>query len=332
MPAVTKHAKPARDHVAKAWDSYWQHMQSVQSQGGPQDSALAQFWSETFDRVLVDARHNLQVLDVGCGSGVLARFTSVFGGARAPGVIPRVWGLDYSHAALASVRKFSPGITCIAGNAAKMPFEDGTFDLVTSQFGIEYAGPAALSEAARVLRPNGQLATALHVRGGGIYKECEVNRQAVDAVRDCNLLEYFRQVVEAFHHARQSVRARILLRDAYGRFAQAVTATEQVLRRWGRAVASGLVHRLRGDVVRMVQRLQAFDASELMAWADFMANELRNYSQRMASMLEAALSCEMIERLTARLNCYSLQIQLRNLLKIGDEETPVAWMVTATKK
>lgn len=317
--------------VAGHWDAYWRNRQPAGTRSGLHEMALGQFWSGIFDRAHANARGTLHVLDIGCGDGVVARLASAFGGARKPDVDLRVWGMDYSHAALVDVQRRSPQISCIAGDAAHLPFRDGAFDLVTSQFGIEYAGPGALCEAARLLRPQGVLATAMHVRDGGIYRECHINRQAVEEVRDCNLLGLFRQVVEAFHRVRRGISGRAVLQAAYGKFMEAVTRTKHILQRWGRAVASGLVFRLCSDVVRMVQRIQAFDARELIAWADLMADELGNYSRRMASMLNAALSREMIDRLTTRLRGNGLDIQLRNLLRIGDRSVPVAWMVAATK-
>lgn len=331
MSPQTVTTKDGSSRVADHWDAYWQNRQPAGMHGGLHEMALGQFWSGIFDRAHANARGTLHVLDIGCGDGVVARLASAFGGAREPDVDLRVWGMDYSHAALVDVRRRAPQISCIAGDAAHLPFRDGTFDLVTSQFGIEYAGTEALCEAARLLRPQGVLATAMHVRDGGIYRECLINRQAIEEVRDCNLLGLFQQVVEAFRRARQGVGGKAVLNAAYGKFAEAVTRTKRVLQRCGRAVASGLVFRLCSDVLRMVQRIQAFDARELIAWANLMADELGNYSRRMTSMLDAALSREMIECLTARLHGNGLNIQLRNLLRIGDRSVPVAWMVAATK-
>lgn len=319
--------------VADDWDAYWRSGQCAPGagRGGLHDEALGRFWSQVIDRALARTPGPVQMLDIGCGSGAVARYAAAFGRAHWRGADLRVYGLDYSHAALVDARKRSPQVSCVASDAASVPFGDRTFDLITSQFGIEYAGPEALAEAARVLRPGGLLAAALHVRDGGIYRECQINRQAVDTVRDCNLLGFFRQVVQAFHHAREGVADKAALHAAYTKLADAVAKTEQVLGRWGRAVATGLVFRLCSDVVHMARRIHAYESQQLIAWTDFMADELRNYSQRMTSMLQAALDREMVDRLAARLHRHGLTIRLRELLGIGDRSIPVAWMVAATK-
>jgi len=96
-------------------------------------------------------------------------------------------------------------------------------------------------------------------------------------------------------------------------------------------VATGLVLRLRNDVVRMSRRIDAYDANALVDWSDSMTEELANYSRRMASMLAAALSPEMMDRLFARLHGNGLRVDLRNVLTIGSQPIPAAWLVTATK-
>lgn len=224
-----------------------------------------------------------------------------------------------------------PDVACVAGDAARVPLKDGEFDLITSQFGMEYAGADAFSEASRLLRPRGRLAVALHVREGGIYQECRINQRAADMVRECNLFGVFQQLVRTFHHARRSIASKAMLRTAHAKFVTAVAKTEEILHRWGEAVATRLVLRLRNDVVRMSRRIDVYDANALVDWADSMTVELCNYSRRMASMLAAALSPEMTDRLLARLHGDGLRADLRKVLTIGNQPIPAAWLVTATK-
>ncbi len=98
------------------------------------------------------------VLDVACGTGVLAREAS----ARvAPG--GRVTGLDRNDAMLAVARAKAPGITWRRGLAEQLPFPDGSFDAGFCQFGLMFFEdrPAALSALWRVVRPGGVLAVSV---------------------------------------------------------------------------------------------------------------------------------------------------------------------------
>jgi ubiquinone/menaquinone biosynthesis C-methylase UbiE len=98
------------------------------------------------------------VLDVACGTGVLA-------GAALDRVGPRgtVVGLDANADMLSVARRKSTRIEWREGRAGSLPFPDGSFDAVVSQFGLMFFDdrPAALREMMRVLRPGGRLAVAV---------------------------------------------------------------------------------------------------------------------------------------------------------------------------
>ncbi|MDX1455822.1 MAG: methyltransferase domain-containing protein [Gammaproteobacteria bacterium] len=98
------------------------------------------------------------VLDVACGTGVLARHI-----AELTGEPERVAGLDASPGMLAVAAKLEPRIDWQRGLAEVLPYADKTFDAVVSQFGLMFFRDrvAAIREMLRVLRPGGRLAVAV---------------------------------------------------------------------------------------------------------------------------------------------------------------------------
>ncbi len=119
--------------------------------------ALFQEWAE---RVAGVARlePGQRVLDVACGTGVLARAAEM---RVAPG--GKVVGLDPNEDMLAVARRKSPQLEWRQGRAEWMPFDDESFDAVVSQFGMMFFedSVAAIREMTRVLRPGGQLTVAV---------------------------------------------------------------------------------------------------------------------------------------------------------------------------
>jgi SAM-dependent methyltransferase len=96
-------------------------------------------------------RHDLHILDAGCGTGGDAQFLRRYG---------RVVGLDYAAEAAPFVGARLPG-RFARGSVLALPFADASFDLVTSYDVLYHRGvpdeAAALAEARRVLRPGGRL-------------------------------------------------------------------------------------------------------------------------------------------------------------------------------
>ncbi|MGD9723482.1 MAG: class I SAM-dependent methyltransferase [Pirellulales bacterium] len=99
-----------------------------------------------------------RVLDVGCGTGVVA-VTAARRGAH-------VTGLDLTPALLERARE-NAQIAGVAvdwheGDAEDLPFDDGAFDVVLSQFGHIFAPrpEVAVAQMLRVLQPGGTIAFA----------------------------------------------------------------------------------------------------------------------------------------------------------------------------
>ena len=167
------------------WDAYWRNAQSAAAHkdGGPQDEVLERFWLQLFEKVFPTFQAMPRMLDIACGNGAVPRFALASLSSLGQDVDLHISGLDDSHAALVEMRKRNSKLCGIAANSALLPFQDRAFNLVTSQFGMEYAGADVLAEVARVVRPGGVFAAVMHLRDGGIYRECAINLEAIDGFR-----------------------------------------------------------------------------------------------------------------------------------------------------
>ena len=105
-----------------------------------------------------------RVLDACCGTGDLA-----LADARAGG---RVTGVDFSEEMLARAERKAPEFQWVRADAAALPFDDESFDVVTVGFGIRNLADleAGLAELARVLAPGGRLGCLEITRPRGVLR------------------------------------------------------------------------------------------------------------------------------------------------------------------
>ena len=160
-------------------------------------------WSAAFGQLLLEhvpLREGTVALDVGCGTGFpLLELAQRLGPGSA------VHGLDPWHAALrrAERKRRQAGVANAAlrvGDAARMPFRSGVFDLVVSNLGLNNFtdARAALGECRRVLRPGGVLALTTNLVGH-MHELYDVFAEVVEDRTKLDAHIHHRATIESLH-------------------------------------------------------------------------------------------------------------------------------------
>jgi SAM-dependent methyltransferase len=116
---------------------------------------------EAWTKHLVESagvRDGSHVLDIACGTGVLARSALARAGANG-----RVVGADPAPGMLAAAKEIEPAIDWVMCGAEALDVDDETFDCVISQFGMMFFEDRKKSarEMYRALKPGGSVAIAV---------------------------------------------------------------------------------------------------------------------------------------------------------------------------
>jgi ubiquinone/menaquinone biosynthesis C-methylase UbiE len=154
--------------TSEQWSRYWRGdsvTTFARQFNSNYDGEFAEFWNAQFAAL----NDGASIADLATGNGAIALLAAQY--ARRHGRRFSILGLDYSEIdparVLATHDELAPLLNDIEFRGGMRieatGLDDGSVDLLTSQYGFEYAEQdAAIAEALRVLVPGGRIALILH--------------------------------------------------------------------------------------------------------------------------------------------------------------------------
>jgi ubiquinone/menaquinone biosynthesis C-methylase UbiE len=313
----------------RIWDAYWT-TDRLYSFGADQDTAYAKtldrYWSGIVRRLAAGAT----VLDVACGNGavgqIMVRTAQALGGSLA------ITGIDEAiidpprylpqHAEVLKEIEFRPRTMMEA-----LPFENGKFDVVVSQYGFEFGNmQKALNEAARVLKVGGLLTfLALPVHAPAVQSAKKTVKQARYLLRDATLFNEAFRIIQAFYEGPPETREGKMREDLeiFNRQVEKtveqfdVTESEVVF-----AIVMGL-----NQV--FVDRKTKAGEEQLMA-IETVRTGLAQYAARAQATTRAALNDNNLENLKRTIASAGFRLTETRSLMVNRTGT-VAWQLTAER-
>lgn len=235
------------------WSRYWAREQSGAClPGAPPavQAALEQVWRTAALAVPAGGAW----LDVAAGGGAVARIVQ---SARADLVVTGIDAAQVSPAAMAlGVRG--------AVDASALPFDDASFAVVSSQFGLEYCSQRAWAEAVRVLAPGGRLMLLCHHADSRAVRQNGLRLAALRALVDAGLFALAEGL--AAGRGEDAVLVRQVMAARADHSTQSVAAElPQALGHWARARQPGAVAAIRAEAEAEILRLAAMQGAALDA-------------------------------------------------------------------
>ncbi len=197
--------------------------------------ALFEQWARKIAE-LVHIQPGERVLDVACGTGILAREVAARIGSRG-----QIVGVDASPGMVAVAKELAPAVEWKEGVAESLSFPDQSFDAVMCQFGLMFFTDRrqALREMLRVLAPGGRLVVAVWDALDSMpayatevaLLDRMAGRQAADALRAPFVLGDRKDLAALFAEA-GATSAEITTHQGTARFPGIRTMVEADLRGW----------------------------------------------------------------------------------------------------
>lgn len=313
--------------VIESWDTYWAGAESSAafSGGGTTDPVVLDFW----DRFFSAAKQEIpqpRIIDIASGNGAVAQSAL----RNFSEGMPPVTCLDISASAIRVIEQRFPGVSGIVADAADPPFDAGSFDIVTSQYGVEYAGPDAIFVIADLVASGGYLALLLHHSQGLIHAQCEDSLAAIQDMQDAAFLPHCVAMFKAAY-AMLDGGDKAAYQEAGRRLAPAIRAMEDIMGRYGRDVAANTIVRLYRDVRTIHGRLRQYEPSSVIEWLEKMQGAVDAYKGRMASMLDVGLDADRFGSVAAALTSDGFVMERAAELGRGNAQKPLAWALIARR-
>ena len=299
----------------QVWADYWQHDgdsgEVFVNSKGERHPALAEYWGAVFEGIPCNAA----VIDIASGAG------SIFAHLPAGHGLD-LFAADIAEEALKALTDRIPGVTTTVCSADAVPYDDGHFDLVVSQFGIEYAGIDAFTEAARLVAPSGCLSGLCHVADGYIDSNNKAQLEEAKLVNETGFIDLATDLTKAGFSADV---------DAMQRSEKAFVPAMRKIAAGMQRCPRGIHSHLYQGFQRLFEQRRAYDEADITTWLEQMQVELDKNIDRLSRMRTAALSPADTANIAENLRSAGLEgIQFEQFITPGNR-LPVAWKLSAAR-
>ena len=308
----------------RGWADYWKADCAASCE--PENPATALEISRLWQSRLSDFPDGSRILDVATGNGIVLAHAA--GAARERGRRFALTGIDLAEIDPARyVRNLDPALRAATFRggvpAETLPFADGSFDVVVSQYGLEYADlERALAEAARVLAPGGTLIWLAHADGS------EIARQHRTQAKELDFLLAAGGPVEAMRGIVAMLRAK---RDEQ-ELAAALAACRAAAADFSRAhPPAAIVREVLDGFFGLVGRASPGSADSLAVALAEAERRLRAHRERIGSLLDAVLTPERLARVRAILGTPPWSALETAEIRVGIARSPIGTLITASK-
>lgn len=299
-----------------SWSEYWAN-EGVMGEvfvnaQGKKHPRLSRYWSQYLSQI----KDNAKVIDLACGGG------SIFADIEMSNKVD-LYAVDISAQALSHLNLRLPKVKTIECSVDKIPLESASFDLVVSQFGIEYSGKSAFIEAARLMAKKSQLVILCHIRNGFIDEKNRLEIEGIALLQTTDFIEKAIAVTSAFFMDKP---------DLFNRNFEKFVGIEPQIADWVKNNDKGFAAHCYFGFQKMFERKEHYQLNDFTDWLTAMNRESEKILIRLGEMRNAAQSeCQVKEICQALSDSGLSDIHFEPFI-LPAQVLPLAWSITGCKK
>lgn len=307
------------------WRDYWRENRLAACAPDKPSAAAAieEHWTAFFKGIETESR----ILDIATGNGVLLLWATHAAKIRhAKFHLSGIDAADIDPLRYLPEHRSAMSDANFVGNtsAEALPFKEHSFDLVVSQYGLEYAAlNPALDEIERVLRPGGQLHCLSHCEDSAVVAQGYSQLKELDLLLNTDgPFTAMQQFLEAQRRGRK--------------IARATEALTEVLRRCEQFCIdhpnAKLAPQLCGAILDTANSIEKYRPDDVQHWLKDNLKKLRGQRQRITDLQAASLNAERLSLLEQRLHKEPWLPASISALKGKSDAAPLGLIVDAYKR
>lgn len=324
--------------VSKAirmWDNYWKRGElhsCISASGDENQREINDFWRGIYAGYDDDA----VMLDIGTGNGLLPSLAAAYANDQAYGW--EIHGVDLADINPArdvpDQRELLDQINFQGRIAAEqLPFADGYFDLVTSQYAIEYSDMArSVPEVARVLKPGGIFCAVLHSHHSLVVRQNGDKIADLDFILRSGVLQKCKDMLiqyrELDHSGNKGSRAKDIkyLIDSY------VENIKNLDQRYPPGKAPEIILQVQQGLFDVIKYSAKYRLDENLQIIDNAFESLEKQKILLLNLAKSALDDKQIEELMESLSKIGFNEIKENKFYNGFERNLIGIYITARKE
>jgi hypothetical protein len=283
MQAPEEHVGKTADH----WERFWDATAGTHHEDAIRLPVLDSTWTSLLTD-LEFQRDDFLAVELASGSGSVSKYLE---NTRQFTKATKV-ALDASTSAL---KKLRLGELPVSGNLERLPFAPESVDLLTSQFGIEYAGISSIEAALDCVASSGYFTFVLHIANGSIFDECGKNLAAVDRFLSSGFIDAASALLSALWSQAPPAEQQRLLKQ----FQSALAVVEPQLMVLPDGQGRDTALQTYNAIADMVEAPESYDQTSIGNWFQKTGAELQSYCVRMQQMRNSALTKDAFSTLLA---------------------------------
>ena len=297
------------------WSEYWNNQgisgEVFVNKAGDRHPRLASYWQTQ----LSGAHATSKIIDLACGAG------SVFADLGESHSYTLI-GADLSTDALELLRERLPSAYVVSCALSQLPFPESSFDLVVSQFGIEYAGVESFADAGNLVASGGRIAILCHLEGGYIDTRNRGMLAGAQEVIESGFVERSVELVKAAFTGQSD-----LIQKAEAQFTPAQRRVSAILEQ----NPEGIHNHVYFGFKQLYERRAHYDVSDITNWLELLHPDVEKNILRLTQTREAACSEVEIKQVCRDFTKLGLRKVGYSPFFIPGNDLPIAWSITAER-